>query len=80
MFEININTKAFYDYLNSLLNEGKLTEEEYTAVQKFLALDPEVQSRDISQALADNTDGDFWDIADQLISGAVRDIIEDNKD
>ena len=80
MFEININTKAFYDYLNSLLQEGNLTEEEYTAVQKFLALDPEVQRRDISQALADNTDDDFWDIADQLISGAVKDIIEDNKD
>ena len=80
MFEININAKAFYNYVNSLLQEGKLTETEYTAVQKFLALDPEVQRRDISQALADNTDDDFWDVADQLISGAVRDIIEDNKD
>lgn len=80
MFEININAKAFYNYINTLLQEGNLTEKEYTAVQKFLALDPEVQSRDISQALADNTDADFWDIADQLISGAVRDIIEDNKD
>ena len=80
MFEININAKAFYNYVNSLLREGNLTEEEYTAVQKFLALDPEVQSRDISQALADNTDDDFWDVADQLISGAVRDIIENNKD
>ena len=80
MFEININTKAFYNYVNSLLQEGELTETEYTAVQKFLALDPEVQRRDISQALADNTDDDFWDVADQLISGAVRDIIEDNKD
>lgn len=80
MFEININAKAFYNYVNSLLQEGELTETEYTAVQKFLALDPEVQHRDISQALADNTDDDFWDVADQLISGAVRDIIEDNKD
>lgn len=80
MFEININAKAFYNYVNSLLQEGVLTEEEYTAVQKFLALDTDTQHRDISQALADNTDGDFWDAADQLISGAVRDIIEDNKD
>lgn len=80
MFEININAKAFYNYVNSLLQEGNLTEEEYTAMQKFLALDPEVQSRDISQALADNTDDDFWAVVNHLIDGAVSDIIEDNKD
>lgn len=80
MFKIIIDDEIFYNYLDSLLDEGNLTEKEYTAVQKFLALDPEVQKRDISQALADNTDGNFWTAADQLISGAVRNIIEDNKD
>ncbi len=80
MFEININAKAFYNHVNLLLQGGNLTEEEYTAVQKFLALDPEVQRRDISQALADNTDDDVWAVIDQLIDDAVNDIIENNKD
>lgn len=80
MFEITINAKAFYNYLNSLLNDGELTEEEYTAVQKFLALDLDTQNHAISEALENNTTDEFWYVTDDLISGAVRDVITDNKD
>lgn len=80
MFEIAINAKAFYNYLNSLLSDGELTEEEYTAVQKFLALDIDAQDRAISEALENNTTDEFWRVTDKLINGAVHDVIADNKD
>ena len=81
MFQITINPETFRKYLTDLLDGGcfTFTIRESEAVQNFLALDLDMQNRDISQILFDNTTNELRTQLSKLVDDTIVDIIKANE-